>query len=219
MRNLALLLLVIIACKPLIAQEKAVEKEHELWTAATFKLKLNKQWRAEVEQQARFDDDVTTFDKTFTELGLRYEPWEFFNIKAQYRYSFNNSEHNEQRLSIDLNFEYDIPDFPLDIEYRLRGQDEKVSYTGEKVTHVRNLFGLDYNLSKLVDPYFEYESFYRFNQKNEFRENRFTLGLQWKINKDLELDTFYRIDREINVKKPDMSFIAGLSLSYDMKAY
>lgn len=201
---------------PVYAQETERTEGTELWMGATLKMKLAKKWRLDIEQQLRLEDHESGFEQTFTELGLRYKITDYFDVKGQYRYAFTDEEHNEGRWSIDLGYEYDINNFPLDIGYRLRFQDEKVAWTGEKKTYIRQRLTLDYNLSKLVDPEFEYEWFYKFNNDYEFRRNRYTFSLQWKLSKEAELVTFFRMEDEYNVKKPDRTFIVGLAYSYDL---
>ncbi len=200
----------------LLAQDKPRQEATEVWLGATLKMKLNKKIRLDLEQQLRLEDHESGFDQTFTELGLRYKITDNFNIKGQYRYAFTDDEHNESRWSIDLGYTHDINNFPLDIGYRLRVQDEKVDWTGEKKTYIRQRVTLDYNLSKLMDPAFEYEWFYKFNDDHEFRRNRFTLSLQWKLNKHSELVTFARMEDEYNVKNPDRTYIMGIGYSYDL---
>lgn len=182
-------------------------------------MEFTKDWRFEVEQQYRFEDTLSTLNKSFTEMGVRYEFTDYFDVKGQYRYSVVENDRNEHRWSLDLSLEYDIDDFPVDVGYRFRVTDEKKSYTGEKSTYVRNRFSLDWNMSKLVDPYFEYENFYRLNQKKEWRTNRFTLGLEWKLSDEADLETFYRIEDEFNVEVPGKQYIFGLSLSYEVELH
>ncbi len=210
------ILIVGMFCNVLLAQDKPREESTEVWLGATLKMKITKKFRLDVEQQLRLEDGEDRFEQTFTELGLRYKITDNFDIKGQYRYSITDEEHNEGRWSIDLNYEYDIKNFPLDIGYRCRFQDEKVDWTGEKKTYIRQRLTLDYNLSKLVDPAFEYEWFYKFNDDHEFRRSRFTLSLQWKLNKHSELVTFARLEDEYNVKKPERIYIMGLAFSYDL---
>ena len=195
------------------------ESDNEFWTGFTYRLHLHKRWRAELEQQLRLQEDWGTFKMTFTEAGMRYEVSEGLDLKLLYRYTLLVDDHNEQRWSLDLKYEYDIKNVPIDLIYRLRFQDEKVFYTGEKKTGLRNLFSIDYNMSKLADPFVEYESFYRFNEKNEFRVDRFTLGVEWKLNKQLDLESFYRMDRQKNVDDPETQHIIGLRFSYTGKTY
>lgn len=208
--------MVIFNLQKLSGQETMPEEDTELWTSAQLKIDVLEDWRIDVEQQLRLDDHFSSFHQYFSELGIRYKINKYFDLKAQYRYSVTDEEHNEGRISLDFGAEYDIKDFPVDILYRLRLQDEKIEYTGQKKTYMRHRIGIDYNMSKLVDPYFEYESFFKFNQKNEFRRNRYTLGLQWKLNKKAELVTFGRYQKEFNVKAPKSVFIVGLGYSYDL---
>lgn len=214
--RISFLFLICTFCGALLAQENPRQEATEVWLGATLKMKLHKKFRLDLEQQLRLEDHESGFDQTFTELGLRYKINDNFNIKGQYRYAFTDDEHNEGRWSIDLDYTYDIKNLPLDIAYRFRFQDEKVDWTGEKKTYIRQRITLDYNLSKLMDPAFEYEWFYKFNQDNEFRRSRYTLSLQWKLNKRSELVTFARLEDEYNVNRPERIYIMGLAYSYDL---
>ena len=89
----------------------------------------------------------------------------------------------------------------------------------ESTTHVtkhyfRNRFNLEYNLSKLVDPYVSLESYFRFDGKNQWRQHRYTIGLNWKITKKLDIDSYYHFQKEINVKHPETLYIWGLGVGY-----
>lgn len=206
----------------LVGQERQQPEEvndMQLWTGAKFKLEFTKDFRLEIEQQYRFEDTLQILDKTFTEMGVRYEFNDYFDIKGQYRYNVNERARNEHRWTIDLSFDYDIDDFPVDVGYRFRFTDEKVSYTGEKTNYLRNRLSLDWNMSKLVDPYVEYENFYRLNQKNEWRVNRFTFGLEWKINDEADIETYYRVEDEFNVEVPENQHIFGLMFSYEIEMH
>lgn len=215
-KRLIILVMLCVISIAAYSQERPRQEGTELWMGATLKMKVYKKLRLDVEQQLRLEDHESGFDQTFTEVGLRYKFSDNFDIKGQYRYAITDDEHNEGRWSIDLSYEYDINNCPLDIGYRFRFQDEKVDWTGEKKTYMRHRLTLDYNLSKLVDPEFEYEWFFKFNDNNEFRRNRYTFSLQWKLSKDAELVTFFRLEDEYNVKKPDRTYIVGLAYSYDL---
>lgn len=213
-----LIILMFLLSSPLWSQEPR-EQDQEFWTGVTGRLHLHKRWRVELEQQLRLNQNWSEFKLSFTEAGVRYEITRRLDVKLLYRFTVIGNDFNEQRWSLDFRYEYDIPDIPLDIIYRLRLQDEKVSYTGQKITQWRNRIGLDYNLTKLVDPFVEYESFYRFNDKQEFRTDRFTFGLEWKLNKRWDLESFYRLDREKNVEIPESQYIVGLRLTYTGRVY
>ena len=96
----------------------------------------------------------------------------------------------------------------------MRIQDTKEAETGRKFTFIRNRAKLEYNMSKLVDPFFLTEVFYRFNDRNEFRAIRYAIGLEWKLNKQLDLLTSFTSQKEINVNSPDKENIFSVRLSY-----
>ncbi len=202
------------------AQEFPKKKtDIRLWTGGTVKIEFTKDFRLEVEQQYRIEDTISKFESSFTEVGVRYEFTKWFDAKMQYRYSVNEKERNNTRWSLDLSAEYDIDDFPVDLQYRFRFTDSKVDFTGEKSTYVRNRFGLDWNMSKLVDPYLEYELFYKLNDNNEFRGHRLTFGLEWKLSDEADFETFWRFEDEINVDDPKRQYIIGLMVSYDIELH
>lgn len=185
----------------------------ELWTGGTFQLRINKPLSIDLEQQFRFNDTISTLYKSFTELGLKYRLGKGFSLKGNYRYTVRPTKKNQHRVAMDLNYSYDKKGFPLMIDYRLRFQ----SVPGGNRTYIRNKLSLTYKLSKLVDPYIAYEAFFRLNGKNEFRTNRFTFGLDWRILKELHANTFFRIEDGINVKNPERQHVIGVTLSYKLK--
>ncbi len=189
----------------------------ELWTGATFELQLNKKFRAEIEQQVRFDDTLSSYKGTFTEPGLRYKLNKHISFKVKYRYTIRPDDDNRSRISVSGYYSWSKKKFPLSFQYRLKFQDTKEQNTEKKFTFLRNKFTLEYNLSKKADPFLAFEHFYRFNQKNEPRAWRFTAGFDWKLTKSLELSTYNKYEEEGNVKKPKANHIIGIMFTYEAK--
>lgn len=67
-----------------------------------------------------------------------------------------------------------------------------------------------------MDPSVAYELFFRLNGRNEFRVSRITLGLDWRITKQFEMTTFYRLQDDIFVNSPERQHIVGLMLAYEL---
>lgn len=187
--------------------------DYELWTGGSFQLRINKPLSIELTEQFRFNDTISSLYKSFTELGIKYRFGKGFSAKGNYRYSVRSNSKNDHRLALDLNYSFDKKGFPLIIDYRLRFQNVMAGNS----TYLRNKLGLTYKMSKLVDPFAAYESFFRFNGKNEFRTNRYTVGLDWRLMKELHLKTYFRIEDEINVKNPERQNVIGLTLDYTLK--
>ncbi len=200
------------------------DRDTELWTGPTFRYNIFNKFRLELEQQVRFFEKVGKLEMTYTELAVRYKIFKFLDAKLKYRYSFfvdydpaiQDDDLDRQRISLDLSAEPDIDFLPVDLEYRFRFQDSRENITGDKFTYIRNRLEVSYNLSKLVDPFTSAEIFYRFNDDNEFRKVRYNFGLEWRISKKIDLDSYYRFQKEIQVKYPDSKHVIGLMLTYDI---
>lgn len=195
-----------------VAQRKT---DHELWTGAKLEYKLSKKVKLELEEQVRLNDNMSTTKVFFVEPGIRYKFNKFIDFKFKYRFSDFHQSRNENRMTMDIRFEYDIPKNPIDLKYRFRFQDSKVTYTEQKINYTRHEWTADINLTKWMDPYVSYEIFY-LQQKKEIRTHRYSLGLQWKLGKDLDFTTFYVMDYQVNVKKPDTQHIFGGTFSYSL---
>ena len=200
--------------------------EGEAWFGASYKLKFANKLDIQIEEQLRLDNDLDRVKKSFTEIGLDYEILKDFEVGVKYRFSIvpnsfaedavAKSAFNLSRISVDLSYELDKKNFPLSLEYRTRFQDTKELYTDQKITFWRNKFSLEWKATKDIEPFVAYESFFRLNQKNEFRQDRYTVGVEWRINKEMDISTFYRVDQQINKKINGRQNIVGIMFAYSM---
>lgn len=188
----------------------------ELWTGIAVKMKLNKKWKIELEEQFRFRDTLKTFKSSFTELSGRYRFNKRFSLKGSYRYSVRNGERqrNRSRISLFGYYQWDKKKYPISIQLRLGIQNDFEEYNGQLLTYTRSRIKITYKSLDLLEPFISYESFYRFNSKNEFRTNRFTGGASYEINKRWDLGGFYRVEQEINVDEPERQHIGGIMFTY-----
>ncbi len=187
-----------------------------LWTGVTIKADLSKKFRVNVEEQARFDNNISHLNITLTEAGLRYELTKRIDLKAGFRYIFDPESHNSQRFSGDIRYTWSKKKFPIDIGLRSRYQHTVEEHTMESKSYIRNKINLDYNLSKLADPYIAYESYFRLNYQNRFTVSRYLIGIEWRLHKDLNLETYFLFEDEFGERNPKKSRIFGLALSYDL---
>jgi opacity protein-like surface antigen len=198
----------------------SVAHAQELWSGLTLRAKLSKHWTGEVEQQIRFREVISGYNGTFTEIGLRYRLTNHLGVKGSYRYtnrtgSKRADSNDQQRWSGDVfgNIGSSRTRFVFSLRARYQTSQARNSEEPSK-DYFRQRISLDYNLTKKVQPYADYEVFYRFNNKNEIQLLRFTLGLKSTISQRLGLDTFYRVENEKNVKRPEKAYVIGAMLTY-----
>jgi hypothetical protein len=200
----------------------AQTQDVQLWTGPVIKYNISKKFRLDLEQQFRFNENVSKYNFTFTELSLRYRVFKYLDVKALYRHTFipatddltTGSENDQSRASLDASTGVEIFNTGIEAGYRVMYQNSWDNSTQVNKNYFRNRFDLGYNLSKLVDPYASWESFFRFDGKNQWRQHRYTFGLDWKITKKLDIDSYFHFEKEINVKHPETLYIWGLALEY-----
>lgn len=196
-------------------------RAQEFWTGITVRAKVTKRVSAQVEQQMRFAETIGAYRSSVTEASLRLRPWEHLGGALSYRFtdragSERADDNDRQRWSADGFYTLGSNDTQWLFAHRVRYQQARTAgeADGEAKTYVRNRFLLAYNLTKRVQPYVSGEFFYRLNGRNENQLNRFTLGLETRIGKQFTLETFFRVEKERNVKYPETAYVVGVTGLY-----
>lgn len=196
-------------------------RAQEFWTGITVRAKVTKWVSAQVEQQVRFAETIGDYKSTVTEASLRLRPWEHLGAALSYRFtdragSERADDNDRQRWSADGFYTLGSSDTQWLFAHRVRYQQARTAGEAdeEAKTYVRNRLQLTYNLTKRVQPYASTEFFYRLNGRNENQLNRFTLGLETRIGKKFTLDTFFRVEKERNVRYPETAYVVGVTGLY-----
>lgn len=198
----------------------------ELWTGLTLRMKPIKRLTTEVEHQFRFANGIDALSTTFTEIGIGYDITDHIGIQAAYRNTHKTGsirvDNDKQRLSAEAFYKIGSDKTNFVFTHRLRYQVARETSNRENIDRddfIRNRFSLDYNLTKKVQPYTSTEIFYKLNENNEIRALWLTLGLKSTISKHIGLNTFYRIEKEQNIKYPQTNYMVGVMLVYRIKLY
>ncbi|PCJ64341.1 MAG: hypothetical protein COA58_13385 [Bacteroidetes bacterium] len=187
---------------------------NELWTGITLKYEVNKKNTISLKQQFRTTDNLNEVRSNFFEIGFKHKLSKHISTKVHFRHTILNEQRNRNRYILDGTGEWKIKQTKVHIDYRLRMQESMVTYTGQPFTILRNKIQLHRKISKHSNVLAAFESFYQFNDVNNFNVTRYTLGFNYSIDKRMELNSYLRLDQEINVKKPKRQYIIGLLLSY-----
>lgn len=226
-------IVVAVFCQSTILLGQGELEDTEFWSGFAAKAKVNKKLKIELEEQIRFNDTISNLKSSFTELSFRYNLGHAFKLKGSYRHTVRYGEwqRNRNRISVFLYYKWKKKNFPVAAQFRLGVQNDKVVYNSQFISYARGRIKLESELTKRLTPFISYESFYRMyvvtefrttsntggDFKAEFRTNRYTAGLAYKIDKRFALSAFYRREIEINVKNPETQTIGGLMLTYNFK--
>lgn len=203
----------LLFCSILFAQPS----DNAFWGGVTAKIKINSKWDASIEEQLRFNENFSNLNSAITEAGISYEVTDRISAKTTFRYYYNTESFNRYRYTGDLSYSFSEKGFPWRFKYRIRFQNTKKIYKNEYSTYIRNRFTVGYNLTKIADPYVAYEAYFKLNYVNKFTVNRFYVGLDWKILKDLELETYFMLESEFGEPKPKITRVFGIGFAYNFK--
>ncbi len=208
--------LVIIASILTVVSQEAFSQstDKELWTGAGIRYDINRRFRMDIEQECRWKDQMGTFKFTYTEVGIRWRINRIFSIRGKYRYLFVPDDYDGGKFYLDGNVDLSKKRFPLSISYRLRYERGNEFVVSKMENWLRNQFEINWNMSKIADPYLGWENFRRLDGINEARANRYSFGIDWRLSKIISLSSFYIFEDEFNVKKPLDRHIIGLRLTY-----
>lgn len=173
--------------------------DNEIWTGINFEKKLSKKIRIGLNNQFRLNENFSQPKKMFSELGLSYKFNQYVSSSFRYRFTSRFQKKDRARWTAILKMKYKIKPLDLTPSYRFRYQNEDQFNSNKEINVMRHKFALGYNMTKLVAPFVSYETFYRFNQINEFSNYRATIGLKWNLPNKWSISTYYRIDKDLNV--------------------
>lgn len=215
MSSKTLLLFYLGLCLSLVSfGQSSGTSTNELWTGITLKYDVNKKSTVSLKQQFRTTNNLNEVRSNFFEVAYKRKLNKHYSTKVHYRHTILNEERNLNRYVLDGVGEWKIKHTKFHIDYRLRIQESRVTFTGQPFTVVRNKIQAQRKVNKNWSSLIAFESFYQFNKMNDFSVARYTLGMNYTIDKRMELNSYLRIDQEINIKKPKRQYILGLLLSY-----
>ena len=178
----------------------AQEKDFGIWTELELKTKLNKRFSIELSLENRMKENAMERDKSFAEITVQYgKSW--YSFGASYR--FANETHSKRvvdygnRFSLQFNAKTDIKRFTLSMRNKFHSEYFNIysSENGElPKNYYRNRVKIDYNIKGVpLEPYCYYEFYYRLNSPSEnyIERSRFSIGLNYKINKKNKLGIGY----------------------------
>ena len=230
--SIALIVLILfdligIAQNPDIMADKNVES----WSIAEFRYYPSKKFRFGIEQQLRFNENISVFDRTFTELNGRYSFWDNFNFGLAYRYMFLNDNSGlvqgiKNHYRWDYYLSYEIKVKKLKIENRIKYQhrkeirDKSIRCICETRNYWRLKSEIDYKIKNWkYDPYLSAEIFLPTNKRENQLHNRYRLGLgtNIKIYKGQKILLKYLFEREIKSWNPEANSIFQIKYIYAIK--
>ena len=191
--------------------------DQKLWLEGTGEAELGPHLRLAGSTSLRSGAD-SGVDQFRFDAALGYRLDEHFAFAGRYYLMFRDGyapldTQDETRHRVAGDFSVRVRPQRLELSYRLRLQYTTYSLESDHV-HLRNKLGAAYAVNKKVAPYVALELIYLASPKNEYRETRVYVGVDWRIKKRIGLDVYYMRQEEENVRTPEQNDILGVQLRY-----
>lgn len=215
LRSFVSFLFIIIA----FIQVNAQVNDACLWSSLNIEKKITPVLSANLNQEFRFNENVSELGVFFTDIGLNYKINKFIRVSGNVRF-INNKQLDDSyckryRYYFDLSFRQKYK--PVVISFRTRFQSQYKINTEDNATNPiyynRNKLTIKFDLDKKYSPYVSSELFLPLNKQNDFimLDNiRYAAGIEYKFNRIHSLDLFYMIDKEVNQVNPLTNYIVGI---------
>ncbi|HIA37093.1 MAG TPA: DUF2490 domain-containing protein [Flavobacteriales bacterium] len=204
-------------------------QDFESWTAGKLRMKLNKTWSIDLENQLRFKTNLTEYDRFFSQLNTQYKI-DGFEYGGGFRYlQLNDNVGNKQgaenhfRFHLDFGYELDADRCLYKVRIRLQHRNELglSKHEGDypsKDLRVKASFKYNFRNWKF-DPRMSWEVFrhYQTGALNGFNKYRLTFGTSYKINKEQRLALSYVQEKQLVYWNPKVTRILLVSYLYTIK--
>jgi len=198
------------------------EQDIRVWAGTEIISMITPDLRLEFNQEVRFVENASLFDKSVTEIGLKYDIVKNIRIGATYRLTnkrrLDNSYRQWHRYNIDFSFRQSISDFRFTFRTRYQSQYKDIlsSELGKVPdNYLRNRISLQYRKYRKVKPYISTDFFVPILISSSIfiDEMRYTIGTDYQFNRKYSLGLVYMFQHEMNTRNPQRNHVYAIALS------
>jgi hypothetical protein len=193
-----------------------------LWMGLTIEKKLNPSLSFEFSEELRFNENISQLNTIFSEVGIGYKIIKRFTISGSYRFTqkrgLDDFYYSRHRYNLEATYRIKVKKIHLTVRERFQsqykvGSDEDGGIAGN---YLRSKLSVKYNTEKKTVPFASIEFWNQLNNPkgNELDNIRYTLGIDYELNKFSSLTFGYIINRQENINDPWTSYIINLGYKY-----
>ncbi len=209
---------------------KGQENDYGGWFSLDVSKDIFPGFTLELEQEARLFKNFGEWNRHSTSISGDYAFTRWLKGGAGYMLIFNHKVKRDvwetrHRYLFYLQGKKKLGRFKVSLRERFQStfvKEETLDYQGFEFVnrdYLRSRLKADYDIrNNKLEPYVSAEIFYSLHKSggNEINDMRYTVGAEFPIGSKLDLDTFVRLDQEMNVKKPVSLYVVGVTLKLDL---
>lgn len=218
---LASALLFVIAVSNVFSQtSKSDPNDSQGWFGTKLKVDLPKGWKIETDYQARFINDIRTYNASYLTLGGSKKIYKNLDLLADYRAAFTQKG-VYHRLSFGAEASKNISKFDFGFRVLIQNQLQDfndVTKEDRSNGYWRTRFEVGYKIYDFINIYGSTEPIMKFNGIHFVDNWRNTLGLKLNIANRTKLNLYYMYRPDYAKATYDRLFqVVGVNLDYTLK--
>lgn len=200
------------------------ERDFGGWFSFDVSTDLSSRFSMDVEQEARLFKNFGEWDRHSTSISGDYKIVGWLKGGVGYMLIFNHKVKSDtwdtrHRYFVYLQGKQKLGRFSISLRERFQStfvKEEAVEELGYEFisrNYLRSRLKVDYDIkNNKLEPYLSAEMYYSLSGKKEINDMRYTVGAEFPLAGKFDLDTYLRLDQEMNVKNPVSLFIGGVTL-------
>lgn len=190
------------------------------WYGTELTIDLPKKWTAKFDYQGRYVNNLKTYNGSYVSFGASKELADFVELQAEYRLALVQAgTYHRWSLGAEASHRFAKVDFGLRALVQNSVQDfDDVTVQNDKSGYWRVRLAAKLAVAKKLAVYLQTEPIMKFGGDYFIDNWRNTLGLKYKLSKNLKLDAYYIYRPDFAKKTYNRYFhINGISIGYDFK--
>jgi hypothetical protein len=223
LKTISLLFLILVFSQSV----KSQHQDARFWTSLSIRYDVAKKWRITLEEETRFYENMSRFDKLNSELTVKYQISKPLDVGFFYRLITNNNSRREIELNNRLGIFMQAKKKYYNWEGSLKTLYQK-TYFGFRNSedwylpenYIRAEVGISRELkNKKTEPYTNIEFWYRMPSVGQsfVDQYRYTVGVKHKLNKHNRVDFYYRLQQDLQLSDPLTAHIFGVGYQFTIQ--
>lgn len=202
--------------------------DFQSWLSAGVKTDISKKFSAGIEAQLRMRDNSSRPNSLLLDPGISFKMNKYLKLAVSYRFSARFSSDNvnttAHRYNIDAEGRKKFGKLTVKLRTCFQKGFTDITYNENRKpysypAYSRNKLAVEYEVSKRISPYAEFELFIPLNNPLQRNADRYraTIGSSFNLKNRNAIDCFFRVQHELNTANAETDYVIGIGYSYDLK--
>ena len=212
------IILISVLFIPFIIFSQGYYQDFGSWTKSKFNFKVNKDLSLRNKTELRTNENAKEINQFYTQFSIKKKFNKHISNSIAYRIKSMNREFGyitENRFHHDFTYKTKLKDLSFYIRFRTQ---YNIIPNELNELYERTRFKINIKLNKKIKIYWYDEFFFKIlHMQNDVthNKNRMGTGIEFKLNKKLDLEFKYLRIKEISIENPRIMNVLGSVISFN----